>query len=150
MKVQIKSAALGFILACLLLLTALAGLWFFEGDSRPIFRDQILPSGKTIKITSFNLVWGVYHDERKTNDDNFQVEYVSSFAHEDQRALNQEALEVFELIRPVSEQWGFNSATISAFPTIQRKGRYYIYAFTRAPDGKWTFIRHSAKVYIND
>ena len=150
MKIQIKSAAFGFVLACLLLLAALAGLWFLEGDSRPIFRDHILPSGKTIKITSFNLVWGVYHEERKTNDDNFQVEYVSSFAHEDQRALNQEALEVFELIRPVSEQWGFNSATISIFPTIQRKGRYYIYAFTRAPDGTWTFIRHSAKVYIND
>lgn len=78
------------------------------------------------------------------------AEYVSSAANGDLTVLDQETLEVFELIRPVSEQWGFNRATISAFPTTQRKGKYYIYAFTRSPDGKWTFSRHPAKVYVND
>ena len=149
MKVQIKSVALGFLLASLLVLGPLAGFLFVNGDNRPIFRDHVLASGKTVKITSFNLVWGVEHEERRTDDDGFALEYVSA-ASGDETALDQETLEVFELIRPVSEQWGFNRATISVFPTTQRKGKYYIYAFTRAPDGKWTFGRHSAKVHTND
>ena len=98
----------------------------------------------------FNLVWGVEHGERRSGDDSFALEYVSSVANGDQTALDQETLEVFELIRPVSELWGFDHATISVFPTRQRKGKYYMYAFTRAPDGKWPFSRHSAKVHIND
>jgi hypothetical protein len=64
--------------------------------------------------------------------------------------MDQETLEVFELLRPISEQWGFSRATISVFPTTERKGKYHIYTFTRVRDGKWTFERHSAKVFIND
>ena len=150
MKIQIRSVVLGFVLASLLLLGALAGLLFVDRDIRPIFREQVLASGKTVKITSFNLVWGGEHEERRTGDDSFALEYVSSAANGDETALDQETSEVFELIRPVSEQWGFNRAMISVFPTKQRKGKYYIYAFTRAPEGKWTSSRHSAKVHIND
>jgi hypothetical protein len=150
-KIQIKSAALGFVLASLLaLLIVVAGFLFIDAHSRPIFRDQVLPSGKKLKITSFNLAWGVEHEERRPGDDTFALEYVSSVPDADPKLLDQETLEVFELIRPVSEQWGFKQATISAFPTTQRKGKYHIYEFTRAPDGKWTFNRQSAKVYAND
>ena len=135
-KIQIKSVALGFGLACLLVFGAVAGLLFVNGESRPIFRDQVLPSGKKVKTTSFHLVRGVEHEDRRTADDSFALEYVSLAANGEETVLDHETLEVFELIRPVSEQWGFNHATISAFPTTQRKGKYYIYAFTRAPDGK--------------
>lgn len=150
MKVQMKSVVLGFGLACLLLVGILAAFLFVARNDRPIFRDQLLASGKTVQINSFHFVWGVEHDERRKRDDSFALEYVSSVAHEDLAGLDRETLEVFELIRPVSEQWGFQSATISVFPTVQRKGRYYIYTFSREPPGRWTYQRNSAKVYIDD
>lgn len=150
-KLQIKSVAVGFALASLLIFGAVAGLfWFADSRSRPVFHDQVLPSGKTVKVTSFNLAWGVEHDERRAGDDTFALEYVSTVPHTDEAALDMETLEVFELIRPASEQWGFKSAQISAFPTTQRKGKYYIYVFKRGPEGKWTFTRNSAKVFVND
>jgi hypothetical protein len=40
--------------------------------------------------------------------------------------------------------------TISAFPTAKRKGWYYIYSFTRAPQGKWTFDKKLTKVFVDD
>jgi hypothetical protein len=33
-------------------------------SNQPIWRDQVLASGKTIKVMSFNLVWGMEHDVR--------------------------------------------------------------------------------------
>lgn len=101
-------------------------------------------------MTSFHLLWGVEHEERRSLDDTFGLEYVSSAAKGDLAVLDREISEVFELIRPISEQWGFNIATISAFPTTQRKGWYYIYAFTRERQGKWTFDRKLTKVFAND
>jgi len=145
-KIQISSVILGVVVACLLLLGAFTFLWIDTGGSKPIFRDQVLPSGKVIKIKSFNLVWGIEHEDRRTNDDQFALEYVSSDANTD----STETIEVFELIRPVSELWGFNKATVSVFPTIHRKGKYYIYVFVRNVTGKWTFSRHESKVFIND
>jgi hypothetical protein len=64
--------------------------------------------------------------------------------------LDQEILKVFELIRPISERWGFSIATISAFPTTKRKGWYYIHSLTREPQGKWMFDRRLTKVFVND
>jgi hypothetical protein len=150
MKLQFKSVAIGFILACVLLVGAFFGFFYLEGGSRPLFHDQVLASGKTIKVASFYLVWGVEHDERRTGDDSFQLEYVSSFANADQQARDLETLEVFELIRIASEQWGFAKATVSAFPTTERKGKYDIYAFSRASDGRWSFNRTQAKVFANN
>lgn len=150
MKIQFKSVALGFVLAVLLLVGAFFGLWFLGGDHETVFREQVLPSGKKIKITQFILAWGVEHKERRTGDDQLTLEYVSSAPDVDETALDRETLEVFELMRPISEQWGFDRAGISVFPMIQRKGKYFIYQFTRAPDGKWTFKRESAKVFVND
>jgi hypothetical protein len=39
---------------------------------------------------------------------------------------------------------------MSAFPTLQRKGRYDLYGFERNADGRWTFTRSDAKVFAND
>jgi len=38
------------------------------------------------------------------------------------KELDQEALEVFELIRPVSEQWRFSTASVSAFMSVVGSG----------------------------
>lgn len=154
MKIQVRAVALGFGLACLLFVGTIAAFaaYFLYADSvvQPIYREQMLRSGTTVKVTSFNIYWGVEHKDRRTRDDGFGMEYVSSITHEDLGALDREASEVFELIRAVSEQWGFGTATISAFPTTKRKGPYYIYTFARQPRGDWTFERKSAKVFIND
>ena len=120
------------------------------GASRPIWHDQKLPSGKTIKVTSFNLVWGVEHDERDTNKDSFALEYVSADAQAEATRREAEATEVFELIRPISEQWGFRSASIAGFPSVERKGRYDLYWFQRQADGRWSFTRSERKVFAND
>ena len=47
-------------------------------------------------------------------------------------------MEVFELIRPLSEQWGLGSATVTALRTPDRRGTYDVFAFTRAGTGTWT------------
>lgn len=131
-------------------LVTLASLTGCSGVGRPIWHDQLLPSGKTIKVTSFNLVWGVEHDERDAGKDCFALEFVSANPTADSAAKDREALEVFELIRPASELWGLKSAYVSGFPSVERKGRYEIFAFTRGADGRWSFTRTSAKVFATD
>ena len=72
--------------------------------NQPIWHDQLLPSGKTIKVTAFNLVWGIEHDERDVTKDCLQIEFVWSNPAADAVAQEKEAWEVFELIRPASER----------------------------------------------
>ena len=120
------------------------------GPSRPVWHDQQLPSGKTIKVTSCLLVWGVEHDQRDTSRDAFALEYVSADAQAEVARREAEATEVFELIRPISEQWGFRSASIAGFPSIERKGRYDLYWFQRQADGRWSFTRSEQKVFATD
>jgi hypothetical protein len=110
-------------------------------SSRPIWHDQVLPSGKTIKVTSFNLVWGIEHDDRDASKDCLALEFVSSNPAADPAAQEREAWEVFELIRPASELWQFKSAYLSAFPTLEHRGRHSICTFTRGADGKWSSTR---------
>jgi hypothetical protein len=153
-QIDKKSLALGFGAGSLLFVGAIAVfLGYFAYSTRdyePPFREQTLPSGKQIKVTSFHLLWGVDHEERHDRDDTFGLEYASGAPLTDLEALDAEVLQVFELMRPVSEQWKFDIATISAFPATQRKGRYYLYSFKRAEQGTWTFERSPAKVFIND
>ena len=109
--------------------------------------EQRLPSGKTVLVTSCVLAWGVEHGERHAREDAFALEYVTSLLPSGPDQLDQEALEVFELIRPVSEQWSLNSASVSAFPSAERSGKYEIFAFSRGADGRWSPSRRSAKVF---
>lgn len=154
MKISIKPFFVGFGAASLLFAVAVAVFVYcfawLNRSGPPTFREQRLPSGNAVKVTMCNLLWGVEHDERRSGDDTFGIEYVSTTPHADLPGLDQETLEVFELIRSISEQWGLPMATVSAFPTAQRKGRYYLYSFTRAPGGKWSFERKEMKVFIND
>jgi hypothetical protein len=134
------------VFAILLALPLLVGC----SGGRPIWHDQVLPSGKTIKVTSFNLVWGIEHDERDPAKDCFALEFVSANPAADPAAHLREASEVFELIRPASELWGLKTAEISGFPSVERKGRYEIFTFTRGADGRWSFTSRSAKVFATD
>lgn len=113
-------------------------------------REQLLPSGRVITITSCLFAWGVEHDERRPGQDSFVIEYVSPSLTSAPATLDQEALEVFELIRPVSEQWGLATASVSAFPAPERTGKYEVFVFSRSGAGPWTHTRHSAKVFNTD
>ena len=150
MKAQLKFFLLGLLTAVLLCVGALFSLFFVAGNQSALFREQRLPSSKTIKVMSFQLAWGDDHGNRFPDEDTLVLEYVSSIPGADQELKNQEAIEVFELVRAASEQWGFKNATLSAFPSTARKGRYDIFVFKQAPNGSWSFQRSTAKVHIND
>ena len=118
-----------------------------SGGFTPLALEQRLASGKVVKVTSCLLVWGVEHGERHPNQHSFALEYVSALPTTAAKELDQEALEVFELIRPVSEQWRFSTASVAAFATVERTGKYNLFAFSRSSDGRWSFTRTAAKVY---
>jgi hypothetical protein len=151
LNIHIKSAALGFAFACLFAVGAVVAVFLLVGPQvRAISHDVVLPSGKAIKVTACHFAWGVEHGERHVSQDSFTLEYVSTVPHTDLAAVDRETVETFELIRPISELWGLKVANVSAFPTVQRKGTYFIYAFSRNAQGKWNFERKSAKVFVND
>lgn len=109
--------------------------------------EQRLPSGKTVAVASCMLTWGTEHGKRRAGQDAFALEYVSTLLPDHAERLDDEALEVFELIRPLSEQWSFTSASVSAFPSSERSGKYVSYVFSRSTDGRWSFVKRSAKVF---
>lgn len=121
-------------------------------DSRfhTLWHGERLPSGNTVKVTSFQLVWGIEHDDRDVGKDALAIEYVMAEPGAGPAHRQAEALQVFELVRPVSEQWGFRTASLAAFPTLKRRGRYDRYRFERQGDGRWTVSRSEAKVFAND
>lgn len=108
------------------------------GLSQPPVREQRLPSGKVVKVVSCLLAWGAEHDERLPDQDAFALEYVSKTPREPADGLAHEAVEAFELIRPISEQWGFKSASVTVLRNPERMGTYDVFAFTRAADGAWS------------
>jgi hypothetical protein len=151
MRIDIKSVALGAILSVLLAGGMVVALFFFSGPQvRSTSHKVVLPSGKAVEVTMCNFAWGVEHAERDVQKDCFVLEYMSTVPHKDLTAVDRETLEVFELIRPISELWGLDVANVSAFPTVNRRGKYFIYLLSRNSDGNWTFQRKAAKVFIND
>lgn len=151
MKIDIKSVALGVILSVLLAGGMVVALFFFSGPQvRSISHRVVLPSGKAVEVTMCTFAWGVEHAERDVQKDSFVLEYVSTVPHTDLAAVDRETMEVFELIRPVSELWGLDVASISAFPTVNRRGNYFLFFLSRNSDGNWSFQRKAAKVFIND
>ncbi|NJD05507.1 MAG: hypothetical protein FIA97_03285 [Methylococcaceae bacterium] len=151
MNIQIKSLLLGFGAALgLLALAAIALFWSAAGEVPGVFREQRLPSGKVVQVTSFLLTWGDDHGERLSHLDQFALEYVATHPDAEPAEKDAEAREVFELIRPVSELWGFDSASVAAFRQVKRKGAYDLFLFSRSPDGDWSFNHLQPKVFIND
>jgi len=115
------------------------------GEFHEPWRDQALPSGKTVKVKSLQIAWGVEHDEpRKPQHDCFVLQFVYSAPDGGDEAHAQEAKEVFELIRPVSEQWGFTNAELMAYSTLEPDRHYDLFFFQRGSDGQWssTLDRH--------
>ena len=117
---------------------------------RTLWHGQTLASGGTIKVTSFNLAWGIEHDDRDVRKDGFALEYVSAMPGASAAAREAEAVQAFELVRAVSERWEFRFASLAAFPTLERKGRYDLYWFERQSDGRWTFTHSEPKVFAKD
>jgi hypothetical protein len=135
------------IIGLFLVLVLVAGC---DGPFRTLWHGENLASGGSVKVTSFNLVWSVEHDDRDVSKDCFAIEYVTAIARADVAQREAEAAQVFELIRPVSEQWGLRSAQMAAFPLLERKGHYDLYLFERQADGHWSFKRSDTKVFATD
>jgi len=108
------------------------------GAFRAPLREQRLPSSKTVRVVSCVLAWGGEHDQRLPDQDAFALEYLSSVPRVPPEALEREALEAFELIRPISEQWGLPTATVSALRSPDRTGTYDIFMFRRSASGAWS------------
>ena len=114
-----------------------------DAGFRSLTHEQRLASGKVVKVVSCLLAWGVEHDERHPDQDAFALEYVSALPREQPQELEREALEVFELIRPLSEQWGLPIATVTALRTPEHTGTWDVFVFRRSAAGDWSHTRQS-------
>jgi hypothetical protein len=151
MRFDVKSVVLGTVLSAVVAVAVVMALLVFPGPQvRSISHRVVLASGKAVDVTLCTFAWGIEHAERDVRKDCFVLEYVSTVPHSDASAVDRETSEVFELIRPVSELWGLDAAQVSAFPTVERKGKYLQYFMSRKPDGAWAYERKEAKVFIND
>lgn len=109
------------------------------GEFHEPWREQALPSGKTVKVKSLQIAWGVEHDEpRAPERDCFVLQFVYAAPGAGDEAHVREAREVFELVRPVSEQWGFASAELMAYASVEPDRHYDLFFFEKTPEGKWS------------
>ena len=111
---------------------------FGPGEFHAPIHEQRLASGKPAKVVSCQLAWGDEHGERHPDQDAFSLEYLSSIPRVPPQDLEREVEAVFELIRPISEQWGLTNASVTALRTPERTGTYDAFAFTRTAAGTWT------------
>src|SRR4051812_17946744 len=73
------------------------------GEFHEPWREQKLPSGKSVKIKSLQIAWGVEHDEpRQPEKDCFVLQFVYAAPEAGDDGHERESKEVFELIRSVS------------------------------------------------
>ena len=94
MKVSIKYFIIGFIAAGVLGIGCMIGFsLFFDRDMTMTFHEQYLPSGKSMRITMCNFVWGGEHADRLPDQDCFAIEYVMSSPALDQIAKDREAID---------------------------------------------------------
>jgi hypothetical protein len=121
-----------------LALLVAAGCGGEPGGFRSLTHEQRLASGKVVKVVSCLLAWGVEHDERHPDQDAFALEYLSELPRERPQVLEREALEAFELIRPLSEQWGMKLATVAALRTPEHTGTWDVFVFKRSASGDWS------------
>ncbi len=112
-----------------------------DGPFRTPWHAETLASGGSIKVTSFNLVWGSEHDEHVLGQDCFAIEYVTSYPDADEKRREAEAAEAFELVRPVSEQWGFRRSHRRGNPDARRQKVSTISTGTRR-QGRWPLVVH--------
>src|SRR6185369_7280874 len=114
-----------------------AVMWSGCGEFHEPWREQKLSSGRSVKIKSLQIAWGAEHDEpRSPERDCFVLQFVYIAPEAGDDAHEREAKEVFELIRPVSEQWGFTNAELMAYSTVEPDRHYDLFFFQRGSDGK--------------
>ena len=146
--IQLQSHMKYPLLALALALVILSGCGRQEGF-RTLFHEESLSSGHAVKVTMLALVWGGRpgDDGCTMGSDCFHLEFVSNDPKAELPRRTAEAQEVFELIRPSSEQWGFTNAEVLGFKQLERTGDYDIFAFNRTPDGKWSCKQQNTSVY---
>lgn len=108
------------------------------------YREQLLPSGGKVKIIGLNLAFG---DRTSGSQDVMILSYQTTFFDPSNAYRKKEAYEVFELVRPMCEQWSLNGANLMAFHGLNEKGDFWAIRFRRGADGKWTFEEMPGKVY---
>jgi hypothetical protein len=106
------------------------------GQKEQRHRTLKLASGRKAEVMAVYLGFGDEHSQRGAIDDGVSVEYVTSLT--DDRARGDEAAEVFEAIRPLAEALGVGVASVSAFPSATRQGRFVRHEYTRDAAGRWT------------
>jgi hypothetical protein len=145
--IQLQSRMKYPLLALALSLFILSGCGKEDGF-RTLFHEESLPSGHAVKVTMLALVWGGRpgDDGCTMGSDCFHLEFVSNNPNADVPKRTAEAKEVFELIRPSSEQWGFTNAEVLGFKQLERTGDYDIFLFNRAA-GKWSCQQKTASVF---
>jgi hypothetical protein len=150
MRVDGKSMLLGAVATMTVLVAAGVLLMRLPwgGPQEAHHRTLKLSSGRTLEVTALYLGFGDEHSGRGAVDDAIGVEYVTSAPQG--AARDKEEAEVFEAIRPISESLGVGTASVSAFPSLVRKGHYERYDYTRSAAGAWTSQRVETKVFAND
>jgi len=150
MKSKITYFLAGFFIALLLGVGGVVTFFIYDAKIPMTYYEQAAPSGGKIKLVSFNLSRGMEHGVRYASQDCFYMEYICDVPQASQESKDKEALAVFDLIRPVSEQWGFKTAVLSAYLTTSRKGPFDDYRFTQKSDGTWHVDRHAMNVHLNE
>ena len=142
--------ALTVVLFCFI---ALAALFFILIRSNevfhPLFHEESLSSGQKVKVTMMALVWGgrLGDDGCTMGGDCFHLEFVSNDPNAEVPKRTAEAQEVFELIRPSSEQWSFTNAEVLGFRQLERTGDYDLFEFDRETNGNWSCTQKTMSVF---
>jgi len=150
MRLDGKSILLGAAAAVVALLAVgalLLGVASGGGPKEQRHRTLKLASGRSLEVTMLYLGFGDDHSQRGAVDDGIGVEYVTA---SEGGARDNETAEVFDAIRPLAESLGLGSVSISAFPSLLRKGHYQRYAYSRDAAGAWTSKRSDEKVFANE
>jgi hypothetical protein len=145
---QLQSRMKYPLLALALSLVILAGCGKEDGF-RTLFHEESLPSGQKVKVTMMALVWGGRpgDDGCTMGGDCFHLEFVSNDPNAELPKRTAEAQQIFELIRPMSEQWGFTNAEMLGFKQIERTGDYDLFEFNRATNGNWSCTQKTMSVF---
>jgi hypothetical protein len=142
--------ALAVVLFLFLALAALFFILFRTNDVfHPLFHEESLSSGQKVKVTMMALVWGGRpgEDGCTMGGDCFHLEFVSNDPNAELPKRTAEAQQVFELIRPPSEQWGFTNAEVLGFKQLERTGDYDLFEFDQGTNGNWSCTQKTMSVF---
>jgi hypothetical protein len=134
-----RTSAKRLIQVSLVWLFVLAWTGGCGGEFHEPWREQKLPGGKSVKVKSLQIAWGVEHDEpRHAERDCFVLQFVYTVPDGGDEVHYREAKQVFELIRSISEQWGFTSAELMAYSTSEPSRHYDLFVFQQSAAGDWS------------